>query len=138
MAGMVWSDRTNARGGVGFADAWSDRRIAEFVLSVPQHILHTLGEPKRLVRTAMRGIMPDGAIDGARKVTPAPLYTQAVHEWARATVESLSRNMLAAQMGFVNEHQFGEKVARCFETRSKASDLWTTLTLEMWLRRYWR
>jgi asparagine synthase (glutamine-hydrolysing) len=81
MRGMVWSERTHAAFGLGFVDPWSDRRLAEFVVAMPQAVLDRPGElRKRLVREAMRGIMPEELRRGAAKIVPTPLYHRALRE----------------------------------------------------------
>lgn len=136
--GMVWSERTNARQGVGFADAWSDRRIAEFVLSVPQHLLHRLHDHKRIVRRALSGIMPPEALASAGKVSPRPLYVQALREKSRSTVESLSTDMRVAERGYIDGALFRSQMKKLIHGEIEMFNLWPTLSLEMWLRRYWK
>ena len=137
MRGMVWSERTNARHGIGFADPWSDRRIAEFVLSVPQHILHRMSDQKRILKMALDGIMPEKAISNARKVSPYPLYLKALREWARSTVDDLSENMMSAELGYIDQKAFRKAVQSVRSSDETRVDIWTPLTLEMWLRKYW-
>lgn len=137
MQGMVWSERTNARCGAGFAEPWSDRRIAEFVLSVPQHVIHRLAEPKNIIRKAMEGIMPPAALEAARKVSPQPLFLRALRGRARGTLESLSTRMLSAEGGYIDEGKFRSWMQRLLDGEIDYFDLWSTLSLEMWLRKYW-
>jgi asparagine synthase (glutamine-hydrolysing) len=136
--GMVWSDRTAARFGQAFLDPWSDRRLASFVLAIPQQALDRPGRlDKRLVRAAMEGIMPESARTAASKVVPSPLFARALREQAVDTVRSLISDSQAAARGFVDEDALR---AHYDDVRRGAPDhpgLWWTLTLEMWLRRYW-
>ena len=136
MDGMVWSERTNAQAGVGFADAWSDRRIAEFVLSVPSHVVHRLSEPKRILRSAMDGIMPPDALAAARKVIPRPLYLYALRDGSRDTVVAHTRRMECDRYGWIDEKEFHRNVMRVLEGEIDQYDLWPALSLEMWMRRY--
>ena len=137
MRGMVWSDRTNARFGIGFADPWSDLRLARFVLAIPQHVLNRPGEHKRLIREAMRGIMPEQAREGAAKISPEPLYVSAITSKARKTVRSLIRGSRAAARGFLDEDRLLEHYeGMCGGARDHPC-FWWALTLEMWLRAYW-
>jgi len=138
MRGMVWSEPTQARFGLGFADPWSDRRLADFVLAVPQQVLDRPGElKKRLPRQAMRGIMPESVRQNARKIVPSPLYKQAFREQARHTILNLITDSRAGSYGYIDECALrthydafcrGEPDHPCF---------WWALTLEMWLRQYW-
>ena len=138
MRSMVWSERTQARFGLGFADPWSDRRIASFVLAVPQPVIaRPGGGDKPFVRRAMRGIMPEAVRLAARKIVPYPLYRHALENKARQTVMDLMSESQSAARGYVDPSVLrshfesicrGERDHHCF---------WWALTLEMWLRNHW-
>lgn len=133
----VWTERTCAAFGTAYADPWSDRRIAEFVLAAPQHLLHRAVEPKRLARRAMKGIMPAHAIRSAAKIVPGPLYERALREQAYRTVVDLLTDSRAAQLGFIDQTALRARFERFVRGEERIFDLWSTLTLETWLRRYW-
>ncbi|TVR35626.1 MAG: asparagine synthetase B [Spirochaetaceae bacterium] len=133
----VWTERTCAAFGTAYADPWSDRRIAEFVLAAPQHLLHRAVEPKRLARRAMKGIMPVQAIRLAAKIAPGPLYERALREQAYRTVVDLLTDSRAAELGFIDETALRARFERFVRGEERIFDLWSTLTLETWLRRYW-
>lgn len=130
-------ERNNARFGLGFADPWSDRRIAEFVLACPQHRITRGVELKRLPRRAMQGIMPAEAISAARKVSPEPLYLQALRRDAYHTAAELMTDSRCAQLGYIDESALRARFERFVRGEAPMFDLWSTLSLEMWLRRYW-
>jgi asparagine synthase (glutamine-hydrolysing) len=134
---MMYAERLSAGVGLGFADPWSDRRLAEFVLACPQHLISRLTEAKRLPRRAMHAIMPAEAIRAARKVSPEPLYRHAVCEKAYGTVLSLMSGSRCAQLGYVDEGRFRDRFERLARGEAPMFDLWSTLSLELWLRRYW-
>lgn len=138
MRGVTWSERTHARFGTGFADPWSDRRIAEFVVAVPQQVIGYPGGPEKLLaRQAMSGIMPDQVRRAARKIVPYPLYLRALRDTAVTTIESLLTESQAAARGYIELPELkrhyhairaGEREHPCF---------WWALSLEMWLRAHW-
>ncbi|MBA2665778.1 MAG: hypothetical protein H0U69_01960 [Trueperaceae bacterium] len=103
MAMLLSNERLAARAGFEFADPWSDRRVAEFVLSVPQWAVQRVGEPKRLAREAMRGVMPAEALRAAGKVSPEPLLRRAFTERGTHAVDDLLTGSIAAHMGLVDE-----------------------------------
>lgn len=138
MHGMIWSERTNARLGVGFADVWSDRRLAEFILSIPQYMVHRVHDQKLIVRRAMTGVMPSEALAGIRKVSPQPLYIKALRKKALHIVRDLSKDMLSAKAGYIDEDIFHREMEKLINGQIVMFDLWGALSLEMWLRRYWK
>jgi asparagine synthase (glutamine-hydrolysing) len=138
MRGMIWSERTNAAFGLGFVDPWSDRRLTEYVLSIPQAVINRPGElRKRLARAAMRGIMPEELRQNAAKIVPSPLFHQALRRTGVDTIRTLLTDMEAERRGYLN----GDALRAHYETvvagRGAHPTLWWALTLEMWLRRYW-
>ncbi len=138
MRAMVWSERTQARFALGFADPWSDRRIAQFVLAAPQQVLNrpeTLD--KRLVRRAMRGIIPHEALQAARKTPPTPFFRDALRNKARSVVLDLLTDMRACSLGYVDEVKLRGHYDSFRAGGSYHPCFWQALTLEMWLRRYW-
>ncbi len=138
MRGMVWSERTHAAFGLGFIDPWSDRRLAEFVISIPQVVLNRPGElRKRLVREAMRGVMPEELRRGAAKIVPGPLFQRALREAAVATVRMLLEDMEAERRGFLDSVALRCHYEQVLRGGRDHSALWWALTLEMWLRRHW-
>ncbi len=135
--GMVWSDRTQARFGIGFADPWSDRRIAEFALAVPQRVLNRTGDNKRLVRRAMDGVMPEETLGAIRKITPYPLYMRSLKQREQATVRNLLTNMQAASHGFIDETGLRKQYDTICVGGPEHPGFWWSVCIEMWLRAHW-
>jgi asparagine synthase (glutamine-hydrolysing) len=67
------NERRRAARGLGFADPWSDARIARFVLAIPQWRVNLISERKRLARQAMKGIMPEEVRMKVGKTIPRSL-----------------------------------------------------------------
>lgn len=137
MRGVVWSERTQARYGIGFADPWSDRRIVSFAVAVPQRVLNRTGEDKRLARQAMRGIMPEEVRQAVTKIIPYPLYEWAITKKEKDTVLDLTTNMEASRRGFVREEVLRDHFEAICRGETEHPFFWWALTLEMWLRQYW-
>ena len=136
MRGMVWSERSWARYGLGFADPWSDRRLAEFVLAVPQWRIQRVGESKRIARLAMRGLMPEQVRRKTAKIAPTPLYHRALREQARGTVLGLLTSSRAAARGYLDEGALRDYYGRFVRGGPERPEFWWYLTLEMWLRQH--
>ncbi len=137
MRGVVWSERTAARFGLGFADPWSDRRLAEFILAVPQWRVQRVREPKRLARLAMRGVMPEKVRRQVGKISPEPVYERAIRERAKGTITDLITDSQAAARGYVDGEMLQKHYLDVQRGGADSSYLWWVLTLEMWLRRHW-
>ncbi|GGX80275.1 asparagine synthetase B [Litchfieldella qijiaojingensis] len=137
MRGVMYAERLCAGYGIGFADPWSDRRIAEFMLACPQHWISRSTEVKRLPRHAMQGIMPPDAIKASRKVSPEPFYLHALREKAYDNVIDLMTGSCCAELGYIDEVALRERFERFKRGDAPVFDLWSTLSLEIWLRRYW-
>jgi len=125
------------RFGLELRNPWSDRRLASFVLAVPQWVVQRPSEPKRIVRRAMRGIMPDAALRGASKIEPAALFERGFSERARETALDLLTNGQLAARGFVDEAALRSNYEAVHRGDGRGHDPWWALTMEMWLRRYW-
>ena len=136
LRGMVWSERTWARYGLGFADPWSDRRMAEFVMAVPQWRIQRVGEFKRIARLAMRGLMPEQVRQSVAKIAPTPLYHRALKEQARGTVLDLLAGSQAAARGYLDEDALRNYFERFVRGGPERPEVWWSLTLEMWLRQH--
>jgi asparagine synthase (glutamine-hydrolysing) len=134
---MSADERTRARYGLGFADPWSDRRLAEFVLAVPQWRIQRVGESKRIARLAMRGLMPERVRHRAGKTIPVSLFDRGFKERARDTVFALITGSRAGDRGYLDEAAFRKYYESFLRDGPQPHDFWWVLTLEMWLRRYW-
>ena len=134
METLQWLDRLHARAGVAFADPWSDRRLAEFVIASPQWVVQRMVEPKRLAREAMRGVMPESVRVGASKISPEPLYELALRDRASGTVEALLADPMSAQLGFVDAARLRDHYRAYRAGAALDPTFWWALSLEMWLR----
>ena len=138
MRGMTWSERTYARFGQAFADPWSDVRLATFVLAIPQQVINRPGDlDKRLVRGAMRDLMPPEVLAASGKVLPSPLYRRALRGPAVPIVTDLLTGMHLAECGLVDEDALRAHFADVRAGGRDHPSLWWCLAAEMWLRRFW-
>jgi len=138
MRGMVWSERTNAAFGLGFVDPWSDRRLTEYVVALPQAVLDRPGElRKRLVREAMRGVMPEALRENAAKIVPSPLLQRSLRSTGVAAIRDLLTDMEAERRGYLDGDALRAHHAGVVAGGRAHATLWWALTLEMWLRRHW-
>ena len=137
--GVAASERVHARFGQAFADPWSDRRLAEFAVSVPQRILNTVGDEKRLTRLAMKGVVSEEFLHSATKIVPTPLFDRGLRERGAPVVRSLLSDSEAALRGYIDEERALEHYLMVIRAgRGSTRAMWRTLTVEMWLREHWQ
>ena len=137
MRGLTYNERECAKHGVEYSDPWSDRRIAEFILACPQHYVNRASEPKRIARRAMQGIMPDDAVNAARKVSPSPLYEGALRNQAYGKVMRLITDSSCAERGYIDEELLRKRFFGFVRGQAPYFDVWSVISLEKWLRKYW-
>jgi asparagine synthase (glutamine-hydrolysing) len=135
--GMAWSERSYAQQGLVFADPFSDRRLVEFALAVPQAAITTPGNiGKPLMRAAMQGILPPHALRDAKKVIPRPLYDRGLLDEGAATVRHLLEEMEIARRGWVNEREARAQFERSLHGAALPAAFWPMLVTEWWVRLY--
>jgi asparagine synthase (glutamine-hydrolysing) len=116
-------------------DAWSDRRVAEFCLAVPQQVIdRPFAVDKRLAREAMRGIMPDAFRREAGKTVPTPLYEETLRTRASATVRHLLTDSRAEAAGWLDSAALLGRYEAFAAGGTAPDELWWALSLEWWLR----
>jgi asparagine synthase (glutamine-hydrolysing) len=130
-------ERTHARFGLGFADPWSDQRLARFILSVPQWLIQHVREPKRVVRQAMRNIMPETVRQAPSSITPEALFDRGLRDRAQLTVRGLMKNSRAVSYGYLDSRALQDAYEAFLSRASLRHDMWFPLTFEMWLRQHW-
>lgn len=137
--GMAWSERSYAAHGLGFADPFSDRRVVEFALAVPQAVINVPGATsKPLMRAAMHGIMPPAALREARKVVPQPLFDRALARDSAAVVRALLTDMATEARGWVRAQALREHHADWLAGSSLRPDFWNAAVTEWWVRDHLR
>jgi asparagine synthase (glutamine-hydrolysing) len=132
-----WHERTAAALGFEVRHPFLDRRLLEFVLTIPGEQLFRLDRSKNLLRRAMAGILPERIRNRKRKTSFTPFLGSMVWDRASEEVKELLRAPLAADLGFVD----GGKLRSAYlEFPERGTDesrraLWCAITLEIWLRR---
>ncbi len=134
IATMDWANTMYAARGLGFADPWSDRRLAEFVIAAPAWVVMRLAQPKRLARAAMRGVVPESVRRAVTKVDPSPLFRRTLEERGVALIEDLLAAPRMAELGYVDPAPLRAHYARVRAGEPVEATFWWALTLEMWLR----
>ncbi len=129
-----WLGRLAARHGLTSADVWSDRRLVEFVLSIPQHLVHRQAEDKWLTREAMRGVMPESIRTQCRKILPTPIFQQSMARHARPIALELLTRPRLAELGWVDPDRLRRDYDAFCLGQTDDQRFWGALTAEAWLR----
>jgi asparagine synthase (glutamine-hydrolysing) len=132
-----WHDRSAATYGIEVRHPFLDRRLFEYVLSIPGEQLFRLGRSKDLLRRSMAGILPESIRLRKRKTSFAPFLDFLFRRRAAGEIRELLQAPVAADMGFLD----GECLrTACLEFLNGGNDelrrdLWYAITSEIWLRR---
>ena len=112
-----------------------DHRLVEFAATIPAHFRLRDGTTKYLLKRAMRGILPDEIIDRPKQGFAVPLA-----RWFRGPLAGFARDVLLSdtcrQRGFLNT-SYVERLLQLHQGgRDLDLQLWTTLSFELWCRRF--
>ena len=131
----VSHERRAASFGLDAVDAWSDRRIAEFCVAIPQQVIQQPGSiDKTLARQALVGVAPAAFLRTADKIVPGPLYVRTLRTSAVPVVRELLTDSRAEQAGWLRAAPLWENYERFVAGGPLAAEFWWALSLEWWLR----
>ena len=131
------SDRTYGQVGMLHSDPWSDRRITQFILAIPQDQVTRPSHDKRLARRAMKDLIPQEARRQVGKVSLMPLANAALNGGAHDAIIDLTTRAEVVARGYVTEDGM-QKIRESALGGVAENGIWEILNLEIWLRRYWR
>jgi asparagine synthase (glutamine-hydrolysing) len=132
-----WHDRNAARFGIEARHPFLDRRLFEFVLSIPPQELYQPGCYKSFLRRSMQGILPERVRCRSTK-TRFVDFLDLVLRREVDTVSALLTSPLSAEAGFLDSELLRQAFSR-YRTQPDPryrSHLWYAITFEMWLRRH--
>jgi asparagine synthase (glutamine-hydrolysing) len=112
---------------------FTDRRLVEYMLSVPGHVKMRPPYMKLLLRSAMQGILPERVRMRPDKGEFSDVYSIGFRKEQRVLL-SWTRDPLVAQFGFVGGDIFREMVRSGLFGVKYVGDRNLVLGLEQWLR----
>lgn len=122
-----------ARHGLEASSPYYDRRLVEFMLSIPQEQIARPGERRRLQRRAMRHLLPESVWRRDAKTYFYPMLRQGVEEKEWHRISLLLQDPRIVQDGWVD----GDWLARLMRGREvraqHAHALSLCVNLELWL-----
>mgnify|MGYP001557962891 CR=1 FL=1 len=129
---LVKVDRASMRYGLEVRAPFLAHDVVEFLLSLPPDMKYGNGRGKYLLRTLMRGRLPDGIIDRPKQGFAAP-----VAEWLRGPLKELMTDLLSParlkRQNIFNADEV-ERLVRehVSSSRDHRKKLWTLLVFELW------
>ncbi len=133
---LVKVDRCSMAVSLEARSPFLDYELVEFAARLPDTLKLRRGTQKYLLKQAMRGILPDAIIDRPKHGFGVP-----VGRWFRVEMASYLGNMLLSKRaqgrGILNPAAVKDMIDVHMAGRADLGNaLWTLLTFELWLRRY--
>lgn len=122
--------------GMELIQPYYDRRLVEFVLSVPAYVLGRPGSFRRLHRESMSGLLPDEVRLRRRRTSFAPLIHKGI-ERERGAIRDLMSNPLVVRWGYIRRDWLEKMLKSNYQPSSEWAVLFYSIFLELWLQRYW-
>jgi asparagine synthase (glutamine-hydrolysing) len=106
-----------------------DHKFVEFALGIPSSMRVQPGEPKRLLKKAVRGVIPDALIDRPKQGFGVPVY-----EWFFSRLGAFARSEIErfCKEADILDHK---AVLELFEQK-RGEQAWFLLNLALWWREY--
>ncbi|MBN1400970.1 MAG: hypothetical protein JXA74_09035 [Anaerolineae bacterium] len=128
------------RAGAELRYPFRDRRLVQFMLSIPAHQLFNRGLYKYILRNAMRGILPELLRGRGQATSLLPLFVRGIYEREREAVERLLRGPGGRWSDFVRSDWLWDTLNKGYAAPQKVSDgldqvvLWRCISFELWQR----
>jgi asparagine synthase (glutamine-hydrolysing) len=111
-----------------------DREFMELAASLPANLKVSRGRRKRVLRSALRGWIPDEILDGPKRGFELP-----VARWLRDDLREYAREILldpsARERGWCRESEVERLLAEHAQgSHDHGREIWTLLMLELWYR----
>lgn len=131
-------ERLSARYGLEPRHPFLDRRLAEFMMSVPAGQAFRIGQRKYILRQAMRGILPERIRTRMSKTNLSSQFAMGLRFKEVAKI----RDLLAPSSQWLSNRVYSNRLRDAYErfvsgsSNSDASSIWFFITLELWSRNY--
>jgi asparagine synthase (glutamine-hydrolysing) len=125
--------------GVEIRSPLYDKRVIEFALARPRWERSSGRETKRLLRAAVRGLLPDDVLAPrpARTGVTGGFFTRSMREHLPRLCEELKRESVLADSGMIDAYEFQQSAAaylRGATGEQVGINLFFTIQAEHWLR----
>ncbi len=130
---LEWLEAMYAASGIEVSHPYLDRRIVEFVASLPATAIPVGMANKALIRGAFRGALPDTVVDRTEKVTGNEHIDRVVATQGPAFLERFP-DVPDRAAPFIDPDRYRDEVARFHaDDADAAGDLWPAWSVMLWL-----
>ncbi len=141
LAGYVWTDVTVAEYEIEARHPFMDRRLVDFLVSVPADVKYRFGYNKRVLRRAMKDILPESVRNRRYKTDFSSLFDAKSTQTEVAENTEIFRSPVLAELGLVDSVQLQQAWSEYLSSANRVGSerrtaLWAAITLEQWLRQY--
>ena len=133
---LIKADKMTMANGIELRVPFLDHKLVEFAATLPYAAkVHGKGG-KTLLRTAMRGVLPDAIIDRPKKGFPSPIGS-----WLRTSLRQFTRDYLLARDSACGRYVDRQETARLVREHEqggadRSQEIWTLLVFEFWHRHF--
>jgi asparagine synthase (glutamine-hydrolysing) len=133
---LIKADKMTMANGLELRVPFLDHKLVEFAATLPNASkIHGKGG-KTLLRSAMRGVLPDAIIDRPKKGFPSPIAS-----WLRTSLQQFTRDHLLATDSACSRDVDRGETARLVEEHEqgradRSQEIWTLLVFEFWHRHF--
>jgi len=119
---------------ISYTHPFAHRPLVEFMLTIPPAVVCRPGEPRRLMRRAFAGLLPDSVRNRKSKAAYGGVYRQALLPLAAEMLRE-PRKMRLVEHGFVNRNSVTKRLTAFTQgLDSNEAQLRQIILLEFWLR----
>ncbi len=135
---VYYYDRTAASFGVEVRHPFLDRRLFEFLMSIPPKQSYQPGQNRLILRRAMKGILPDVIRLREDKSKMGSFFDFSLCEMENLQISAMLETPLLGKLGVVDAQGLRRAYNQCEAGTASIADgeLWFAITLELWLRQH--
>ena len=115
-------------------DPFWDRRLVEYVMAIPAHMLARPGVSKYLLRKATSGVVPDEVRERRDKTSLYELFCEGLLHREKDTILGLLDQPGIVERGIVRSHWLSDQMTAGSDWSDYGHPLWRCLSAELWLR----
>ena len=133
---LIKADKMTMANGLELRVPFLDHKMVEFAAALPNASkIHGKGG-KTLLRSAMRGVLPDAIIDRPKKGFPIPIGS-----WLRTSLRQFTRDHLLARDSACSRYVDRGETVRLVEEHERggvdrSQEIWALLVFEFWHRHF--
>jgi asparagine synthase (glutamine-hydrolysing) len=125
------------RHGLELAMPYYDRRLVEFVLAIPADVLGRPQQDRLLPRLALKGLVPDSILRRREQTSFVPLRNKGLLDKEKETVQRILTDPLVVKREYIDGEWLQKQKQKKLDMSPGGIMLWTAISLELWLQRYW-